>query len=213
MKSQVIIVGPLELQNQLLTKSLEQTLGVTCTCFKNFRAVIIEDSGQTLLLWDYLNSSPEELWNELAEFRCHTGFEDDLALFNVDPDACIETEAIRKKVSGLFYESTPADMIIKGVKGMLDGELWFSRNALRHYVLETRDIEDHAPSEDTTLTAREKQILVMLAGGAANKEIADRLCISPHTVRTHIYNLYAKIKTPNRVQAALWAANHMADLE
>jgi len=32
-------------------------------------------------------------------------------------------------------------------------------------------------------------------------------------VRTHIYNLYAKIKTPNRVQAALWAANHMADLE
>jgi DNA-binding CsgD family transcriptional regulator len=203
----------LELQNQLLTRSLEQTLGVTCTCFKNCRAVIIEGRGQTLLLWDYLNSSPERLWNELAEFKCQKGFQDDLALFNVDPGAGIETEAIRKKVSGLFYENTPADMIIKGVKAILDGELWFSRNALRDYVLETRDIEDHAPAEDTTLTAREKQILVMLAAGAANKEIADRLCISPHTVRTHIYNLYAKIKTPNRVQAALWAANNLSELE
>jgi LuxR family transcriptional regulator of csgAB operon len=49
----------------------------------------------------------------------------------------------------------------------------------------------------------------MVASGRANNKIAEELCISPHTVKTHIYNIYKKISAPNRLQAALWAAKNL----
>jgi DNA-binding CsgD family transcriptional regulator len=49
----------------------------------------------------------------------------------------------------------------------------------------------------------------MVVSGATNEEIAARICISPHTVKTHIYNIFKKIKVPNRLQAALWAAKNL----
>ncbi len=60
------------------------------------------------------------------------------------------------------------------------------------------------------LTSREKEILTRIASGASNREIADALFISHHTVKTHIYNIYKKIKVPNRFQAALWIAENLA---
>jgi len=49
----------------------------------------------------------------------------------------------------------------------------------------------------------------MMAGGLNNKDIAARLNISSHTVRTHLYNIFRKIKTRNRVQASLWVHEHV----
>ena len=46
-------------------------------------------------------------------------------------------------------------------------------------------------------------------GGLSNQEIAESLCISYHTVKTHVYNIYQKIDAPDRFQATLWAAKHL----
>ncbi|SDC27983.1 regulatory protein, luxR family [Williamwhitmania taraxaci] len=51
------------------------------------------------------------------------------------------------------------------------------------------------------LTTREKQILEFLAMGLLNKEIAEKLFISPHTVKNHTKNIYAKLGVKNRVEA------------
>lgn len=59
------------------------------------------------------------------------------------------------------------------------------------------------------ITPREMEILAMVAVGAKNEEIADKLGISPHTVKTHVYNMCKKIGVPNRLQAALWAAKNL----
>jgi DNA-binding NarL/FixJ family response regulator len=56
-----------------------------------------------------------------------------------------------------------------------------------------------------TLTAREREILVLVAHGHSNRDIADRLVISERTARTHVSNVLAKLQLPSRTQAALLA--------
>jgi DNA-binding CsgD family transcriptional regulator len=59
-----------------------------------------------------------------------------------------------------------------------------------------------------SLTAREVEVLRLLAGGASNKEIADRLYLSLRTVERHITNLYAKIEARGKADATAYALRH-----
>ena len=59
------------------------------------------------------------------------------------------------------------------------------------------------------LTTREKEILDKIAHGSSNRDIADELYISLHTVKTHIYNIFKKIDVSNRIQAALWKEKYI----
>jgi DNA-binding CsgD family transcriptional regulator len=63
--------------------------------------------------------------------------------------------------------------------------------------------------EGENLTAQQAKILAHIAVGATDKEIAEKLRISPDVILTHIDKILAKIKAPNRFQAALWAAKNL----
>ena len=77
-------------------------------------------------------------------------------------------------------------------------------------ICERNKQEDHSlESNDYSLTTRETEILQMLTAGYSNGRIADGLCISPHTVKTHLYNAYKKIKAHGRLQAALWTVTNL----
>jgi HD-GYP domain-containing protein (c-di-GMP phosphodiesterase class II) len=58
------------------------------------------------------------------------------------------------------------------------------------------------------LTAREVEVLILLARGMSNKEIADRLVIAPKTVGNHVEHIYSKINASNRAAASLFAMRH-----
>jgi DNA-binding NarL/FixJ family response regulator len=58
------------------------------------------------------------------------------------------------------------------------------------------------------LTDREREVLVLVASGLANKQIARRLGIAEKTVKTHLTNLFQRIGVVDRTQAALWAERH-----
>jgi LuxR family transcriptional regulator of csgAB operon len=76
-------------------------------------------------------------------------------------------------------------------------------------ILEETDEDISSKRANEILTSRQTEILAQVAVGASNDEIADRLSVSPHTVKTHLYNIFKKIKVTNRLQAALWAAKHL----
>jgi DNA-binding NarL/FixJ family response regulator len=57
----------------------------------------------------------------------------------------------------------------------------------------------------TALTAREREVVVLVARGRSNREIADELVISERTARTHVSNVLVKLGLASRTQAALWA--------
>ena len=92
---------------------------------------------------------------------------------------------------------------------MFDGELWLSRKAMSAYILKKNGHGNHSKENDHLLTPRETEILTKIAQGSTNDEIAEELCISRHTVKTHLYNIFKKINVPSRLQAALWAAENL----
>ena len=64
-------------------------------------------------------------------------------------------------------------------------------------------------ADSATLTSREIEVLSVLVSGAKNEEIASKLYISTHTVKTHLYTIYKKIDVSNRLQAVLWANKNL----
>ena len=63
-----------------------------------------------------------------------------------------------------------------------------------------------APRETSGLTARELEVLRLISGGLSNQAIADRLCISEHTVHRHVANTLSKLDVPSRSAAVAQAA-------
>jgi DNA-binding NarL/FixJ family response regulator len=70
---------------------------------------------------------------------------------------------------------------------------------------------DRGTAEDRSLTARESEVLSLVAQGLGNKEIGHRLGISPRTVKVHVGNIFRRIGVTNRTSAASWARKHLPD--
>ena len=161
-------------------------------------------------LLDYKNIDKDDFWPRLSAWKRLIESQCLVALCNIESGMEVEKTALKNKIQGLFYKNDPPHIIAKGISAILKGDLWYSRQSLKKYVVESNpsnDISEHVYSSN--LTFREREILPLIAAGYSNKAIADNLCISIHTVKTHIYNIYKKINVSNRLQAALWAAKSL----
>jgi LuxR family maltose regulon positive regulatory protein len=67
---------------------------------------------------------------------------------------------------------------------------------------------DSTARNPDALSAREQEVLHLLAAGLSNAEIAERLIVTPGTVKRHLHNLYSKLGVSNRTQAAAYARTH-----
>jgi DNA-binding CsgD family transcriptional regulator len=208
MESQVYIVGPLKLQNEALSSFLQKETGLTCTSWQGIDLTSFlgkKNETNSLILRDCLDIDRESIWTKLCLDPGPNLVPCFVALFNVSLSMGVEKEAVKKGVRGIFYKDAPLELFVKGVRAITEGKLWYSRDTMSELALESRDTNRHALEAHASLTPREKEILAMMAEGATNAKIADRLSISPRTVRSHLYNIYQKIEVPNRLQAALWA--------
>jgi len=212
-KASYYIVGPMKLQNELMASYLKQKTGSECFAVDNIRQVRTDDSKsqsrQNLLFWDCQGKKLNGLLAELAPYVNNNRSENHVVLFNVPADMEFQKNFVLKGIHGFFYEHDPLDKFMKGVKAIIDGKLWLSREMMTKCIFE--DVGNNKSSTDIskTLSERQIEILALIAVGATNDEIADKLCISPHTVKTHLYKIFKKIGIPNRVQAALWAAKNL----
>jgi DNA-binding NarL/FixJ family response regulator len=211
----VHIVGPNKLQNGLLNSFLAKEAGLKCTCgpmpeLTNMRDT--EGAQTCLVMLDCMGIDRVKLWTKLGIEPNSTTSHCPVVLFNVEPDHEIEKEAMDRGVRGVFYDSEPPDRFPKGIRAVLNGELWYSREALSKCILEARLPVKLSTGPAAALTRREKEILIKIASGTGNKEIAVDLCISPYTVKTHIYNIYKKINVTNRLQAMLWSRTSLRGL-
>lgn len=213
MNAHIYVIGPGTIQNRMLVKYIADQTGVMSECRRDYGQGEPLPAGENkplLLLWDCLSNNLARFW-ALCSQRAGRASGPSMALINAPREQDLEMQALRNGADGLFRESESLDHLTAGIGALLRGDLWYSRDVLARFVREERKVrpEPRQLSNASCLTARERQVLEYIAAGASNEEIAKRLFISPSTVKTHAYNIYAKIRVPNRIQAALWAVQNL----
>jgi two-component system NarL family response regulator len=111
-------------------------------------------------------------------------------------------EAIKAGASGYLLKNVDPDYLIACVQQVQRGEVPIAPTMAAKIL---RELTAPVESSVQALTGRERQVLELLAGGLANKEIAFQLKISENTVKNHLRNILEKLHLQNRVQAALYA--------
>jgi len=131
-----------------------------------------------------------------------------LALTTYDADEWV-FDAIRAGAAGYLLKDTPRAMLIQAITGTADGQTYVDpavAGKLFNHIAGTTASLDTALAN--TLSAREREVLRLLADGLSNAEIARELFLSEGTVRNYVSSLFIKLGVSDRTQAAVVALKH-----
>ncbi|MEU5581587.1 response regulator transcription factor [Streptomyces huasconensis] len=117
--------------------------------------------------------------------------------------------ALKAGARGYLTKDAGGDEIVRAVEDVLSGDAGLSPKIQRR-LLERLAEPDSTPAAEPPdgLTARETEVLILIAEGMSNHEIARALHVSTATVKTHINNLFAKAGLKDRAQAVRYAYRH-----
>jgi DNA-binding NarL/FixJ family response regulator len=128
-----------------------------------------------------------------------TTFEDDQYVFG----------ALRAGASGFLLKDVGPDALVASIRSVARGDALVDPAVTRRLVERWAELDQRsrppAPAVDDDLTDREREVLVGLARGLSNRDLAARLFLSEATVKSHVSNLLTKLGVRSRVQAVILA--------
>ncbi|MBB2746324.1 UNVERIFIED_ORG: DNA-binding NarL/FixJ family response regulator [Microbispora rosea subsp. rosea] len=127
-----------------------------------------------------------------------------IMLTTYDTDENLD-KALHTGVSGFLLKVSPPEHLFAAIRSAARGEVLLDPAVTGRVVDAYRRAQPAAPPPETGLTAREEQVLRLVARGLSNGEIADTLSISEATVSTHMNRLLAKLGLRDRAQAVRYA--------
>ena len=150
-----------------------------------------------------------QVTRRLREKKCKTavliltGYDDSQTVFGL-----LETGAV-----GYVLKDEALETLVNAVRVAASGETWLSpaiaKRVVRRAVNRGSSTVNHDIHKDlSTLTAREIDVLKLLAQGLDNTAIADQLCLAKRTIQNHISNIYSKLGVSSRTEAVLFAIQH-----
>jgi DNA-binding NarL/FixJ family response regulator len=153
---------------------------------------------------DGLEAARRILADETTDATCRV-----IMLTTFDVDEYVYT-ALRVGASGFLLKDVSPEQLVAAVRLVAAGDALLAPSITRRLV--ERFARPVAPTHPTstatelsTLTAREREVLVLMARGLSNAELAERLTLSEATVKTHVARILAKLDLRDRVQAVVLA--------
>ena len=114
--------------------------------------------------------------------------------------------ALEAGATSYMLKTSKADEIANAVRATYHGQSVLEPEVTGKMMVKMRQKQQHLPHEE--LTSREMEILLLMAEGKANQEIADELFIALKTVKTHVSNILSKLNVQDRTQAVIYAFKH-----
>jgi DNA-binding NarL/FixJ family response regulator len=115
--------------------------------------------------------------------------------------------AVRAGAVGYLYKDVDPQALVQAIRAVRDGNVLFAPEAAA-VVLGGDTSPANPPPGLADLTEREREVLMEIARGHSNREIARALVVSEKTVKTHVSNVLMKLGVADRTQAALFAVRH-----
>ena len=115
--------------------------------------------------------------------------------------------ALRAGASGFLLKDAPEAQLLAAIRVVADGGSLFAPAVTRRLIERFASLAEPSapPAAVETLTAREVEVLRLLARGRTNAEIAAELVVSEHTVKTHVAHVLSKLGLRDRIQAVILA--------
>lgn len=123
-------------------------------------------------------------------------------------DPALVYQAIRVGAVGYVSKHSPVEELVEAVRRVARGEAILtprSVTALVGFLREAADPTGTTRAPTDGLSAREQEVLGLVAQGYSNRDIGERLCVTESTVRAHLHHILEKLHLSNRVQAATFA--------
>ena len=160
----------------------------------------------------YLICAKGAPWNDmLPSTLMELATKQNVLVYNAKKENICEQLLLLANVKGVFYQDDPPDLLFKGIQKVLNNELWFKRGEICHAfssLLAAQPKRKQCQGKSDVLdklTNRERTIIRLISQGAQNKDVAEQLHISDHTVKTHLYSAFRKTKARNRIELVNWA--------
>jgi len=120
-------------------------------------------------------------------------------------------QAMKLGCSGIVLKQTAPDLIVKSIRKVQAGEIWLDSHTTAAVMRQFSVGPDGSPiaggkgRERSPLSAREREIVALVAQGYKNKEMAEKMFISEQTVKNHLHNIFDKLGVSDRLELALFA--------
>jgi DNA-binding NarL/FixJ family response regulator len=217
----IYIIGNKRMFNELLVYFLEHSTNQPFKCSLNSSYLLLNlkktKGSRNLVLCNCQDMHEQDASYECGRHIAAIPSDCYWACINVPYGKKMAESAISNGSHGIFYENDTPAFLTKGIKAIFNGELWFSRDTMSATLSSLVEKNIYKSSQDVSdrvdLTRREKEVLLLIALGKTNEDIAEKLNISALTVKTHVSNIYRKINVPNRIQAIFWTTKNVVRLK
>jgi DNA-binding NarL/FixJ family response regulator len=211
----LLVADSSQMQLQLLTNALRRRPEfevISCPLDAELILQILEQATTDVLLLD--TDGQAASWSDMALLRrIHISFpmvSKILLLESFDRELVIN--AFRSGARGLFcFAVSPFRALCKCIQVVHRGQIWATAQQIEYLV----EMVSQVPSlrvvnanGNTLVTPREEQVVALVAEGLSNREIAQELGVSEHTVKKYVFRIFEKLGISTRVELALYAVNH-----
>ena len=124
--------------------------------------------------------------------------------------------SIQAGATGVVFKHEDPEVLIRAIRKVHAGEAWLSRTLMTSALTRLRAKNSVPPpnpetAKIATLTAREREIVALVATGLGRQGIAEKLCVSEGTVRNHLTSIFGKLELSNQLGLVFYAQRHGLD--